>query len=217
MLHNISLLLLGGAAMLTAQALWRFATTVRAVEPDPAETARDMNKTDLSEAVVRDRLSRYLKALGITGDANIRNGFVVETIPPTDLGDIAMGLRAKINTLLGHIQRGQMQGRDLYVAWKSESAHMGQGVLYRMADIEIDDLGALVVLAERVAEDRRRSRSLYKGLTDSEIASLARAALTQIKPDMKAEIRAGNFDNTAQMAAARAAIEYLYSVKGAGT
>lgn len=209
-------MMLGGAAMLTAQAGWRYLSACRAAKVVAEETPQEAFPTDLGSSGCRERLTRFFKAQGITGDANIRQGVVVETIQPNDIQDRLDEVRRAASTLLGHVSRGKMQGKDLFYAVKVENPIPGYPtVQYRLADINLDQIASLVVMGERVAEDRRRSRSLYKGLTDDQLTTIGRTALAQVFPQCKEGIRLGESDDTDHMKVAKVAVEILFQTKGA--
>ncbi len=219
-MQQISYMMLGAAIWIIASVAWGYFTQDRPPkletqpQPDEVSTAASIIGTDLSQGVVRDRLTRYLKTLGVTGDANIRHGIVIETLSPREIADISHSLRIRTHSLLGVQGRGQMQGKDLY--YKRVTPTEDPRIEFSLADVSTDDLATLAILAERVAEDRRRSRSLYKGLSDDEMTTLARSAMAEVKPDHAAAIRAGEFDQSSAYRVATTAIGLLFSIKGAG-
>lgn len=198
-METLTYMALGVAVWTAIRALWRLADTTAAV-PAPGQPVA----TDLAQRSARERLACWLKDFGITGDANIRGGAVVETIPPGDLSDTISNLRLRCHRLLNLCASGHANGRDLYFAERTGYP----ATTFRLSGIDLDDIAKLVVLSERVAEDRRRSRSLYKGLTDDEVDAMATVAVRKVQGMLV-------HPTAIQLSIARAAIETLFEIKGA--
>jgi hypothetical protein len=220
MLRDFSIFLFGCATAIAMYVVgWVVAQRLQArrrddtIPANPDEVGNPTAQVDLALGIVRERLTKWIAKFGLIGDANIRGGIVVETIPPGDLGDVSNSLRNRAQAVLAGIASGRIIGTDLYVKRWNES---GDKPYYTLADLTIDDVSSLVVLAERVAEDRRRSRSLYKGLTDEETTKIARSAASRVFPEKRYELMSGAEDDGPCIRIGRAAVEQLFSIKGAG-
>lgn len=157
-----------------------------------ARVTRLANMIDLGNASDHDKLTAILALYEghVIGDANIRNGKSVPTVRPTALPELARELR-----------------------WLAERR---RGNDYILTDRHQKALSDAATAIERVAEDRKRSRSLYKGLTDDELTAIARSAMERVFPLLREEIRAGRQDDHNCAKTARAAVEQLFSIKGVG-
>lgn len=156
-----------------------------------ARNNRLANMIDLGNASDHDKLTAILAMYEghVVGDANIRNGKSVPTVRPTALPELARELR-----------------------WLAERR---RGNDYILTDRHQKALSDAATAIERVAEDRKRSRSLYKGLTDDELTAIARSAMERVFPLLREEIRAGKQDDHKCAQVGRAAVEQLFSIKGA--
>lgn len=225
-IEPFSYMLLGGAAMIAAQSAWHWVKTPKLTdETEAAEERADPTfpprEIDLKHASVRERLSRAISGIGITGDANIRGGFVVETIRPELLDPSLSAMRVAVAALLAKVTIKRTIGKDLYYLAPTENPLPGAPESEpRLADIQVDDLTALIAVVERVAEERKRSRSLYRGMTEDEITALARTALRAYYTDDGEfgdanAVTTGALDKTRDMAICRSLIETVFLVKGA--
>lgn len=219
-MDTLALLILGAAGYVAlASVVGRVLRALRkqqTVDPAPVQH-------DLSDARTRERLEAILNAACILGSANIRDGRVCEIVPAAALDSTVRSARLKVNSLRLRVDLGQMRGTDLYYASEITPDQFS----YLMADLQIECVEALVGIAERVAEDRRRSRSLYKGLSDDDLTALIRVALARYWDDQaKGEFfseasafsdaaRRGELDGSEHAKMLRTTILQLFEIKGA--
>jgi hypothetical protein len=161
-------------------------------------------------AQVQSALSRML----VRGDANIRNGVLCPVVLPQDLPPLAARLRA--------VAKGLSDGRlpIPYNLHRAVGRKDGPGWGYEAVELGLSDIVDIATALERVVEDRRASRSLYKGMTDDEIAAMARTAVAGYyrrnqEFDLANETLSGGRDAAPSLAIARETIELIYRVKGA--
>lgn len=123
---------------------------------------------------IQRRLTMFLAKHGISGDADIRDGKVYGNVPPARLQPLAVLLQNAFSMI---VQTPNAVNGDLYYAVKNPGE--GTGWSYRCAGgVGVSDLGDAARVMQRVAEDHKKSRSLYKGMTDDEITSLVRAGMS---------------------------------------
>lgn len=162
----------------------------------------------LSDELVRRDLSRFLTKQNVIGDADIRNGVVYAPVPPERLEPLATVL---INAA-GLISNLSNRAADsLYIRTKDGWA---------MTDLDLDHVIDAARVMQRVAEDRQRSRSLYKGITDDEIWAMARAGLSQAYKDegdfeQSNDIMHKRLDDTSEIERVVKVLDLLFKVKGA--
>lgn len=187
------------------------------VRREPAEAVEPSVIRDLNEHRTRENLERFLNNLRIIGDANIRDGRVCEVVPSATLDQCVRQLRLKLNALRRRIDVGQMRGTDLYYTYD-----LGTHNEYGMADIQIENIEALVGVGERVVEDRRRSRSLYKGHTEEELIAIVRVGMERYWRDADGDFweeadaaLQGRMDNTREAEVALHVLRQLFEIKGA--
>ena len=168
-------------------------------------------KLDLTTADTRARLTVFLANHGITGDADIRRGIVFAPVPPDRLTLLADTLN-KAHAIYATMRNRNADGLYLYdVANKT----------YRSIPVDMTDLLEAGRVMSRVAEDRRKSRSLYKGMTEQEVKQLVRAGMSQwLKddgyPEQARQAMEGKFDENPDFKAARHVLELAFKVKAAG-
>lgn len=163
----------------------------------------------LSEESVRAELSGFLRKQMVVGDADIRQGIVFAPVPADRLEPLAVALGNAASML------ARMQNRaadSLYIRNKDGSL--------ALIDLDLDHLVDAARVMQRVAEDRRKSRSIYKGLTDKELLSLARAGLSQWYKDqgmfeVSNKIMNGDWDEESVMLGAVQVLDLTFKVKGA--
>jgi hypothetical protein len=160
------------------------------------------------EAVRRD-LARFLERNKVVGDADIRQGFVFAPVPPEKLEPLAVALGNAVSILR---TLPNLSADVLYVKKKDGSLSM--------IDLDLDHLIDAARVMQRVAEDHRKSRSLYKGITDDEIKAMVRAGLSQwLKDDGEFgdsnAVMQGLWDERPEFLMAMRVVELLYKVKGA--
>jgi hypothetical protein len=211
-------MLLGAAAFIALQAvarrlIWARETQMLVAGEDTLPTIKP-----LADGLVREWLTKFLLSNRFLGDANIRNGLVHEVLPAKKLDAKVVELRRLVDRLHALKDNGEVIGTGLFYAQHGPSK-LG------LTDIDIVDLEYLVSIAERVAEDRKRSRSLYKGLTDDEITAFVRIGLQRyfasLDPDFFSEAassadaaKRGEMDDSEVFKMLRAVLLQLFEVKG---
>lgn len=163
----------------------------------------------LKEESVRSELSGFLRKQMVVGDADIRQGIVFAPVPPERLEPLAIALGNAVG-LLRHLPN--LSADVLYVRKRDGSL--------AMIDLDLDHLIDAARVMQRVAEDRRKSRSIYKGLTDDEMKSLTRAGLSQWLKDAgdfpeSNEVMQGLWDERPEFLMAMNVLDLTFKVKGA--
>lgn len=163
----------------------------------------------LSEESVRNELSGFLRKQMVIGDADIRQGVVFAPVPAEKLEPLAMAL----GNAAAALARMENRAADsLYVRNKDGSL--------ALIDLDLDHLVDAARVMQRVAEDRHKSRSIYKGLTEDEMKALTRAGLSQFFKDrgafnMSNKVMSGEFDEDETFLAAMDVLDLTFKVKGA--
>lgn len=163
----------------------------------------------LRDEKVRNELSGFLRKQMVIGDADIRQGIVFAPVPPERLEPLAIAL----GNAVGILRRLPNLAADvLYVRQKDGSL--------AMIDLDVDHLIDAARVMQRVAEDRRKSRSLYKGLTDDEMKAMVRAGMSQWLKDAgefpeSNEVMQGLWDERPEFLMALNVLDLLFKVKGA--
>lgn len=204
-LISIGLVLLG---LLILFETWR---KVRDRKKRAAAEALDTGRSnDLNLSYTRKDLTAFLAAHGVHGDADIRNGEVYPPVDPSKLDPLAIRLRN------AHAVISRLRNRNacsLYI--------MGSdGERPRLLDLDLHDIGEAASVMERVAADRRKSRALYRGMTQDEVTKLVRAGMSAFFKDdgnwgdanLAME---GSLDQSREFLIAREALELAFKVKGA--
>lgn len=163
----------------------------------------------LSDPHVRLELTGFLAKQMVVGDADIRRGHVFAPVPPENLDLIAVALRNAVAALTTLENRA---ADSLYVRNRDGS--------FSLIGLDLDHLVDAARVMQRVAEDRRKSRSLYKGLTDDEMDAMTRAGMSHWLKDSGEypeahEVMAGLWDSTNEFKMARNVLTLLTTVKGA--
>lgn len=163
----------------------------------------------LKDENVRNELSGFLRKNMVFGDADIRQGIVFAPVPPERLEPLAVALGNAVG-ILRHLPN--LAADVLYVKKKDGSL--------AMIDLDLDHLIDAARVMQRVAEDRRKSRSIYKGMTDEEMKSLTRAGLSQwLKDDgsfpESNEVMQGLWDERPEFLMAMNVLDLTFKVKGA--
>lgn len=180
--------------------------------PAAAAVPEEVGPKDLSEAHIRERMTQFLANNGIVGDADVRGGRFFAPVPASKLEPLATLMRRAWD----RVQRlGNPNACSLYV----RDSENDRFVLLDMLDVA--DIGEILRVIERVAEDRRKSRSLYKGMTDAEIHHLVVASLSRWLKE-HGEFEAANAvmsgderEFIRDIAIATAALELAFQVKKA--
>lgn len=163
----------------------------------------------LSEESVRAELSGFLRKQMVVGDADIRQGIVFAPVPSEKLEPLALAL----GNAAAALARMQNRAADsLYIRNRDGSL--------ALIDLDLDHLVDAARVMQRVAEDRRKSRSIYKGMTEEEMKSLTRAGLSQFFKDrgafnMSNKVMSGGFDEDETFLAAMEVLDLTFKVKGA--
>lgn len=166
---------------------------------------------NLSTPEVRLDLTAFLRKQHVIGDADIRGGVVYAPVPAERLDPLAVVLENAASM----ISRLRNPGAcSLYV----RDAVGGEYKL--LADLDLDHLLDAARVMNRVAEDRRKSRSIYKGMTDNDMTAMTRAGLSQAFKDqgnfeMSNTVMSGDWDNHPEFQRALAVLDLTSKVKGA--
>jgi hypothetical protein len=166
---------------------------------------------DLAEHPTRQELTGFLQKQQVVGDADIRNGFVLAPVPPEKLDPLAVVL-GNAAAMIARLRNPAAS--SLYVRDSVNDRFMLLG------DLDLDHLVDAARVMQHVAEDRRKSRSLYKGLTDDEMRAMVRAGLSQwLKDDgsfpESNEVMQGLWDERPEFLMAMNVLDLLFKVKGA--
>lgn len=166
---------------------------------------------DLKDQATRQELTGFLQKQQVVGDADIRNGFVLAPVPPENLEPLAIVLG---NAAAFIARLRNPAASSLYVRDSVSDRFMLLG------DLDLDHLVDAARVMQRVAEDRRRSRSLYKGMTEDEMKALTRAGLSQwLKDDGEFghsnEVMQGLWDERPEFLMAMNVLDLAFKVKGA--
>lgn len=172
----------------------------------------DTGPKDLADAHIRERMTAFLATHGITGDADVRGGRFFAPVPVSKLEPLAIVMRKAWD----RVQRlKNPQACSLYIRDSYNDRFM------LLDELDVSDIGEILRVIERVAADRKKSRSLYKGMTDDEIRSLVISAACRWLKDH------GEFDAAIQLATgeykgylrdiaiATAALELAFQIKRA--
>lgn len=167
--------------------------------------------TDLAQHETRVQLTAFMQKHGVYGSADIRDGVVYPPVAPDRLEPLAVVL-GNAAAMIGRLRNPA--AASLYVRDSVNDKFM------LLADLDIDHLLDAARVMQRVAEDRRKSRSLYKGLTDEELRAMVRAGMSQWykdngKFDASNHVMQGLRDDTDQFQMIVRVIDLLFKVKGA--
>jgi hypothetical protein len=173
--------------------------------------AVEVRLRDLAEQPTRQQLTGFLQKQQVVGDADIRNGFVLPPVPPEKLEPLAVVL-GNAAAFIGRLRNPA--SCSLYVRDSVNDRFM------LVADLDLDHLVDAARVMQRVAEDRRKSRSIYKGMTDDEMKALTRAGLSQwLKDDGEFghsnEVMQGLWDTRPEFLMAMNVLDLAFKVKGA--
>jgi hypothetical protein len=180
----------------------------RKLQPIPVA---EEGERDLSDTHVRKGLTDFLARHKIVGDADIRNGFVLAPVPPERLEPLAIVL-GNAAAFISRLRNPSAS--SIYIRDSVNDRFMLLG------DLDLDHLVDASRVMQRVAEDRRKTRSLYKGLTDDEMRSMVRAGMSQwLKDDGEFghsnEVMTGLWDERPEFLMALNVLDLLFKVKGA--
>lgn len=166
---------------------------------------------DLADQGTRQELTGFLQKQQVVGDADIRNGFVLAPVPPEKLEPLAivLGNAAAFISRLRNPAASSLYVRDSV-----------NDRFILLGDLDLDHLVDAARVMQRVAEDRRKSRSIYKGMTEDEMKSLTRAGLSQwLKDDGEFghsnEVMQGLWDERPEFLMAMNVLDLAFKVKGA--
>lgn len=173
--------------------------------------AVEVRLRDLAEHAARQELTDALKKWRIVGDADIREGIVFAPVPPDRLEPLAIVL-GNAAAFLSRLRNPAAS--SLYVRDSVNDRFI------LLADLDIDHLVDAARVMQRVAEDRKKSRSLYKGMTEDEMRAMVRAGLSQWLKDAgdfpeSNEVMTGQWDKRPEFLMALNVLDLLFRVKGA--
>lgn len=178
-------------------------------QPEPPV---EVGPKDLSDTHIRERMTSFLANHEIGGDADVRSGKFFPPVPVSKLEPLAIVMRRAWDK----VQRLKNPAScSLYVRDSVNDRFM------LLDELDMQDIGEILRVIERVAEDRRKSRSLYKGMSDDEIHSLVLAALSRWLKDQGAfemahTVMGGDErEFVRDIAIATAALELAFQVKKA--
>lgn len=181
------------------------------IDREIADEPKKPDSRDLCEAHVRADLTNFLRKNGVVGDADIRQGMVFAPVPPDRLEPLAvvLGNAAAFASRLRNPSANSIYIRDSLT---------DQFML--LGDLDLDHLADAARVMQRVAEDRRKSRSFYKGMTEDEIRALTRAGMSQwLKDDgsfaESNEVMQGLWDERPEFLMAMHVLDLTFKVKGA--
>lgn len=166
---------------------------------------------DLADHGTRQELTGFLQKQQVIGDADIRNGFVLAPVPPEKLEPLAIVLG---NAAAFIARLRNPAASSLYVRDSVNDRFILLG------DLDLDHLVDAARVMQRVAEDRRKSRSIYKGMTEDEMKALTRAGMSQwLKDDgsfpESNEVMTGLWDERPEFLMAMNVLDLAFKVKGA--
>lgn len=172
---------------------------------------REPKMRKLSDNEVLVDLTAFLHKQNVVGDADIRDGVALAPVPPERLDPLALVL-GNAAAFLSRLRNPA--ACSLYVRDSVSDRFM------LLPDLDLDHLLEASRVMQRVAEDRRKSRTLYKGLTDEEMLGLARAAISQWhkrrgEPETAYKAMQGDFDHHPTMRLAVDVLDLTFKVKGA--
>lgn len=184
--------------------LYMLASIGRAKKPVVVETG----PLDLGDPLTRTRLQAFLQKHEISGDAEIRDGFVYAPVPPERLEPLAHIL-GRADNLIAELQN---PAADMLFLLSDGKA--------KITEIDLSDVREAASVMRRVAEDRKKSRTLYKGYTDDELKAVVRAGLSQWYKDhgdfeYSNKVMAGDYDDDRVVQQGLYILDLLFKVKGA--
>lgn len=229
----VSLMVVGGAfiifrvlgeldifpAAAMAVAVWIFskvvfATIMRWAEvPQPTEDeAPGWEGLDLDRHLHRHRLQLLFDQYGVTGSMNVRDGLICPVVPGDQLSPLAKRLRNSAVRL-----RTLTKG-DPHLFYTKDG-------MYGLADLTVMEVEQAATVIERVAEDRKASRKLYRGFGTEEQVQMARVAVASYirntedsQPGaaltLSNEIRDGKHDDHPFMQVGIAVVGQILQIKG---
>lgn len=162
----------------------------------------------LADEAVRKELTAFLQKQMVMGDADIRQGMVFAPVPPERLEPLAVALSNAIS-IIQTLANGSAD--SLYVRKRDGE--------FALIDLDLDHLIDAARVMQRVAEDRRKSRSIYKGMTDDEMTAMTRAGLSQAFKDegdfeMSNTVMSGGWDEHPEFLRAMHVLDLVFKVKG---
>jgi hypothetical protein len=180
--------------------------------PQPEAEPVDLGPKDLSNPHIRERMTAFLHNHDIVGDADVRGGKFFPPVPPSKLEPLAIVMRRAWDQVM---RLKNPASCSLYIRDSVNDRFM------LLDELDVMDIGEILRVVERVAEDRRKSRSLYKGMTDDEIHSLVTASLSRWLKEhgefekAHAVMGGDERDFVRDIAIATAALELAFQVKKA--
>lgn len=166
---------------------------------------------DLAERETREGLTAFLAKQNVQGDADIRDGIVYAPVPPDRLDPL---VTVFMNAAAYYQRISNPAACSLYI----RDARRDQYML--LGDLDLDHVVDAARVLQRVAEERGKSRGLYKGLTNEETKAMVRAGLSQAFKEqgnfeMSNTVMRGDWDSHPEFLRAFAVLDLLFKVKGA--
>ncbi len=197
-----AVLLLMGQAM---HGIYRLIQSNRALAADEKAVKITHSLADLP---TRERLEQLFVRIGLKGDGYIRDGKV--SIAPS--ADQLPTLAAMLHTVLA--TANTTRDKNLYLKVNDDPQSLAA------TDLDLDIVCDLLNLVERTWEDRQKSRSMYRGITDEEITNMSRAAMANHysragnagKARMSLD---GDYDHSETFAMVTNGIKIFMQIKGA--
>lgn len=175
--------------------------------PEPVEP----EVSDLSDHATRAKLNSSLERLGVIGDADIRKGKVYPAVPADRLHPLAVVLENA-----GAVARRLRNPAacSLYVRDSMNDRFM------LLSELDLEHIMDAATVMRRTVEDRQKSRSIYKGMTDDEIRSLVRAGMSFYYKDDGSfpesnAAASGAMDDTPEFLIAREVLLLAFQIKRA--
>lgn len=143
--------------------------------PEQIAKAREESplfQLNMDDATDRMYVDGLFQAYGITGNANIRVGRLQPVVNADRLPPLALRLRNAANfmTMTRHV------GDELYTLMQNPGAEPHPAPV----NLTSRDLVNAAGIIERIVEDRKASRSIYKGMTDDEMKAMAQSAVHHV-------------------------------------
>lgn len=172
------------------------------------QAKHEVRMRHLADEAVRKELTAFLQKQMVMGDADIRQGMVFAPVPPERLEPLAVALSNAVS-IIQTLANGAAD--SLYVRRRDGE--------FALIDLDLDHLIDAARVMQRVAEDRRKSRSIYKGMTDDEMTAMTRAGLSQAFKDqgnfeMSNTVMSGKWDDHPEFHRAMHVLDLVFKVKG---
>lgn len=166
---------------------------------------------DLANPETRKSLELFLAKHGISGEADIRDCRVIPPVPPSSVEPLSVVLELAASRI------DRMKNPNACSLYLRDSETDRWQVLDELSLIDLRHAARVI---RRVAEDRKRSRAIYKGFEPDEVRNFVRAGLAADfrrtgKLDMAALAAEGKLDSDPLFEGVKAVVELIFKVKGA--